>query len=330
MLALIFVATGGLFGVAGCVGAIRCGSNWGLIDRPSDRSSHFAPTPKGGGVGILLAFCSAAIVLKLKIGIWLPPALLSLVSLVGDSRDIRPKVRLLIQFGAAIAVLIAGSVPLPLLGATALVVVLMVGAIYIVGTANFYNFMDGINGVAGLCAILAYGFLAWFSASLGQADYLMLNICVASACIAFLPFNFPRAHVFMGDVGSILLGFVFAMEVVFLSRTLIDFMCLAAALLMFYMDEISTMAIRIWSGDAILKPHRKHLYQILVNEFGIAHYKVSSIYALAQLAICLVFGFLINFKMIYVIFAYGACFAVFCVVSLVIRNCAGTRAGERL
>ena len=92
----------------------------------------------------------------------------------------------------------------------------------------------------------------------------------------------------MGDVGSIFLGFLFAGIVTILSRNFLDFLCLASFLLPFYADEITTMYIRLSHNESLLKPHRKHLYQILVNELGIAHWKVSIGYGIAQLLIAVI------------------------------------------
>ena len=89
----------------------------------------------------------------------------------------------------------------------------------------------------------------------------------------------------MGDVGSILIGYVFAWAVVRLSHSPADFMCLCAFLCTFYADELSTMSVRLREGENLLRPHRRHLYQLLANEKGIAHWRVSSGYALAQLVV---------------------------------------------
>ena len=89
----------------------------------------------------------------------------------------------------------------------------------------------------------------------------------------------------MGDVGSILLGFVFAGMVVFLSGNLLDFICMAGFLFPFYADELNTMIVRLRDGENLTKPHRRHLYQLLANEYGIAHWKVSLGYGLFQLIV---------------------------------------------
>ena len=89
----------------------------------------------------------------------------------------------------------------------------------------------------------------------------------------------------MGDVGSILLGFVFAGMVVWLSRSLLDFICLAAFLFPLYADELTTMIARIKNGENLTRPHRRHLYQLLANEGNISHWKVAVGYGLVQLVV---------------------------------------------
>jgi Fuc2NAc and GlcNAc transferase len=108
---------------------------------------------------------------------------------------------------------------------------------------------------------------------------------MAAACLGFLPFNFPKAKVFMGDVGSVLLGFVFAALVVSLFRDLLDFVCLASYLFPFYVDELTTMVVRLKDGENLLNAHRRHVYQLLANEGGIPHWKVSLFYGFIQVLV---------------------------------------------
>ena len=104
--------------------------------------------------------------------------------------------------------------------------------------------------------------------------------------------NFPRARVFMGDVGSVLLGFVFALYVVAWSRTLADFLLFISFLLPFYLDEAVTLLPRLREGDSLTRPHRRHVYQILVNQMGIPHWRISLLYGTVQLVVALVTLFL--------------------------------------
>ncbi len=157
-------------------------------------------------------------------------------------------------------------------------------SVYITGTSNFYNFMDGINGIAGITGVVGFMLLAVYGHIEGiDSIYPVLAVAMAFSCLGFLPFNIPKAKVFMGDIGSVLLGFVFGCLVVIMAKSLLDFVCLVAFLFPFYADELTTMVIRIKNGDSLTLPHRKHLYQILANEGGIDHWKISLAYGLAQL-----------------------------------------------
>ena len=156
--------------------------------------------------------------------------------------------------------------------------------IFVVGTANFYNFMDGINGISGITGIIGFGMIAFYALNSGNDSHLStLAICMSISCVGFLPFNVPKAKVFMGDVGSILLGFVFSGMVVYLSNNVLDFICLSSFLFLFYADEFTTMIVRLKDGENLTKAHRRHLYQLLANEGKIPHWKISVAYGLLQL-----------------------------------------------
>lgn len=259
----------------------RLASQLGLVDHPNGRSSHATPTPKGGGVGILAAFALSSVTLNIPVGFWLPAAFLALFSFFGDRFELSPKFRLPLQFIAS-SFLIYSS---PITHNSSPIWFFFL-AVFIVGTANFYNFMDGINGIAGVTGATGFGLIALFGSLSGTAaSFVILAICLSLSCLGFLPFNIPKARVFMGDVGSILLGFVFAGMVVYLSKSLIDIICLSAFLFPFYADELTTMYVRLRDRESLTRPHRRHLYQILANEYGMPHWKVSVAYGLSQLII---------------------------------------------
>ena len=267
-----------LLGSIGAFAASACAYKWGLLDAPNQRSSHSHPTPKGGGIGILAAFVLTSLILKLSSAFWLPASFLSLLSFFGDKLDLSPKVRLPIQFIAALMLVLFSN-----LGFEISALLLIFFVVFIVSTANWFNFMDGINGIAGIAGIVGFSFLGYFSyLSHANHNFVVLSICMASSCLGFLPFNMPKAKVFMGDVGSILLGFVFAAIIVLVSKSFLDFVCLVGFLFPFYADELITMSVRISKGENLLMPHRKHFYQLLANEMGKDHWKVSIGYGFLQ------------------------------------------------
>ncbi|PNU18668.1 UDP-N-acetylmuramyl pentapeptide phosphotransferase [Geothermobacter hydrogeniphilus] len=272
-----------LLGFAGAWFMARFAFQLGLVDLPNERSSHVTPTPRGGGIGILFGLCLTGLLTHVPLLFWLPAAGLSVVSFFDDRLDLTPRLRLLLQFSAAVAVLLVanGDVAWPIR-----IPLFLFFAVFIVGTANFYNFMDGINGIAGITGLVTFSLVALF-AHQGQAPAWMTLLAagLAAACLGFLPFNVPRARVFMGDVGSVLLGFAYAGLVCLLSTTIPGFICLISFLFMFYADALTTLYIRKRDGEKLSQAHRRHLYQVLCNERGIAHWKVSCCYGLIQILI---------------------------------------------
>ncbi|HDP26191.1 MAG TPA: glycosyltransferase family 4 protein [Deltaproteobacteria bacterium] len=290
IVASLFVSSVLLGGIGAFV-VMKFGPVLDLVDVPNNRSSHDTPTPKGGGIGILAVFMLTALVEDIPIGFWVPVTFLALVSLFGDMRNLSVLLRLVVQFTAAVVVLVsiivAGqSTLISTLRIISVIAVAGLFLIYIAGSANIYNFMDGINGIAAVTGVVAFSLLAWYASLIEfGSSYMVLCLCMACACLGFLPFNMPRAKVFMGDVGSILLGFVFALMTIVLADNFTVFCALASCLFFFYADELTTMYLRVRDGERLSKPHRRHLYQLLVNEMGIQHWKVSLGYGVCQLCI---------------------------------------------
>jgi len=127
----------------------------------------------------------------------------------------------------------------------------------------------------------------------------------------------------MGDVGSVLLGFVFAGLVVTLARNYLEMVCFAAMLFPFYADELTTMVVRLRSGEKLTRSHRRHLYQLLVNEFGIVHWKISLTYAVAQLAIGAGVLIVYPYGVRAVLMFLAMCFIGFTLLTIPVRRIAG-------
>ncbi len=298
----------------------RFGCRIGAMDVPNCRSSHHREIPKGAGLGILVALMVSSLLLSIPYFIWFPAMVISLASFWGADKHVLPvSHRLAIHFGCSLFFLYL-FLHSQNQGPPGYLVWLPV-LVFIVGTANFYNFMDGIDGIAGITGFLAFLLTGAYAGLAGMGpDMALFSLSMASACLAFLCFSFPKASVFLGDVGSILLGFVFACLVVFLSRNLSDFLVMAGFLSMFYFDELFTMAGRIRNKESLVEPHRKHIYQLLVNEAGIAHWKVSLGYGLAQLAIGGSAIWLQPKGIGWLIAMYGTAALIFTGVSVCIRN----------
>jgi len=291
----------------------RWGSTIGLLDKANHRSSHNGVVPKGGGIGLLATFFLAVWVLAFPVFFGICVGLVSLLSLYSDRHEISPKSRLCMQFALAIGLMI-GLLYWEGRSWSAYLLIPLFSA-FVVGTANYYNFMDGINGIAAITGVVGFGLVAVFAGFAGANEtYMTLALCMVSACVGFLPFNMPSARVFMGDVGSVLLGFVFAGLVVGLARSVSDFVVLCSFLFPFYADELTTEYVRLRDGEIpevrgqrsevrgrkaeggtgswladwkmrlglLATPHRRHVYQLLANEMGIAHWKVSVGYGVLQ------------------------------------------------
>lgn len=306
-----------LLGGGGAWFVARYGFELDIIDRANHRSSHSGSVPKGGGIGILANFIFVSVLLGFPGFFWMPAVFLSLASLLGDRVDLSVILRLFIQIGCAIFVLIYFFV----LTGSKLYFLFPFMVLFIAGTANIYNFMDGINGIAGIAAAIAFGLLGFYAHCIGaDGRYIVLTIAIAMSSLSFLYFNIPAARVFMGDVGSVLLGFVFALVVIFLSRDMADFICMSGFLFLFYLDELTTMAIRLKNKERLTKAHRKHLYQLLANEMGGAHWKISLGYGTLQLMIGLAVIFLSSYGIVFVFLLYAVCSIVFIGLSNIIRK----------
>lgn len=336
-IALLFTACASL-GAAGAWLVAGMAFRERLLDTPNERSSHTVATPRGGGVGILAAFIMAGFTLRIPTTFMFAAILISGASFYGDYFRMSVRSRLVFQVISAVILLfpllprLSAHYALSTFGFPSYVFFLILPLIFIflIGTANFYNFMDGINGIAGLSGVIGFGLLGLCtlyrpSPDAFQTALSLLSVCVALACLGYLPFNMPRARVFMGDVGSILLGFVFAGLVVTLARNDLEMVCFAALLFPCYADELTTMVIRLRNRENLIRSHRRHLYQLLVNEFGMPHWKVSSIYGAAQLSIgggvLAVYPFGVGVVLVFL----TACFAGFTLLTVHVRKIANQR-----
>jgi len=274
---------------------------FGLLDRPNDRSMHIRVTPRGGGIGIVLAVLVAPGLLPafrttpgLPVVICLSSALLiAAVSLRDDFKSLSAGVRFLCHLLLAGVVIggtgyyrrasvpFGGIVDFGWMGVPLTVV-------WIVGLTNVYNFMDGIDGIAGVQGLTAG--LAWMAAGwwLSSPAVALLGTALAGGCLGFLIHNWPPARIFMGDVGSAFLGFLFALlPLVALREPSLQGRPFEAEVLPvfgllvvwpFVGDGFYTFVRRACRGEIVWKPHRAHLYQRLVA-VGWRHSKVSSLYA---------------------------------------------------
>ncbi len=280
---------------------------WGLkhlLDIPNERSSHYVPTPRGGGLGIvvttLVLFGMALLTgdyseghASLPLLIFLGCAgVIALIGWIDDRADLSAKARLLIQLGiSVIAVLVVGAVTqveLQPLGVVVLVPPLayLINVVWVVGGTNIYNFMDGIDGIAGVQALIAGGAWSVVLLSHGQIELALFAALLAASSLGFLFLNRPPALIFMGDVGSTFLGFSLAMLPLLAFARTGDPRALGLGGLFiapFVLDGAFTVIRRAIRHENVLKAHRSHVYQRLVIR-GYSHRQITGLYALYALA----------------------------------------------
>ena len=228
------------------------------MDHPNERSLHATPTPRIGGLGIMAGVLVAT--MWLADGALLPVVLgafaLAVVSVLDDVRGLPVRVRFLAHFVAAAGCLLA-------LGLTGWA--LLAGTLAAAWMTNLYNFMDGSDGLAGGMAAIGFGALA-LAAWLGDASGLAaFCAAIAAAALAFLRFNFPPARVFMGDAGSIPLGFLAATLGILGARQHVwPWLFPLLVFSPFIVDASVTLSRRALRGEKIWQAHRSHYYQRVV------------------------------------------------------------------
>lgn len=275
---------------AGCVFFLGWPACWalrrlGVIDKPNARSSHAIPTVRGGGVSIILTLLGAIVGLAWNSGehLALAPILtlgvavlvLAVVSFCDDLKSVGALVRFGCHAAAAISVLALVGVPQIGTWETSRLMLALVGFLWVAGYTNAFNFMDGINGLAaGQAAVtgLATAALALAAGVPVQHPLVWLALVVAGAAAGFLPHNFPRARMFMGDVSSAPLGFLLAALGWWLACEAGWWLLLPVGLLHanFVLDTGVTLARRVARGERWYEPHREHFYQRLIRS-GFSH-----------------------------------------------------------
>lgn len=237
------------------------------LDRPNHRSLHNRVVPRTGGLAIMLATLIAWW-MQAQPWIWtLSSLMLVIVSLVDDVHNLPAGLRLFVQLAIAIITL-----SFMRLGGVADTFLLVLALAWM---TNLYNFMDGSDGLAGGMAVIGFGAYAIAASEAGHAELMLLSGTISSASLAFLIFNFYPARIFMGDAGSIPLGFLAGAFGIFgwqqgiwpLWFPLLVFSA-------FIFDASLTLAKRALRGERIWEAHRSHYYQRLV-QMGWGHRKTA-------------------------------------------------------
>ncbi|MCB1792886.1 MAG: glycosyltransferase family 4 protein [Candidatus Competibacteraceae bacterium] len=249
----------------------------GPIDHPNARSLHEQPTPRTGGLAVLAGIMIGILLIMFKntglpvhtlgfISIGLIP--LALVSFQDDRTGVAARWRILIHLLAGVSLLAAGLTPerlslpgwiLSLPGWIAVPLTLL----FVVWMINLYNFMDGMDGFASGMAVIGFSTLAGLSWS--DAGFATFCLTIAAASAGFLVHNFPPAKIFLGDTGSITLGFLAAACGLWGARaSLFPFWVTLLVFSPFIMDATVTLLLRLLRGEKVWEAHRSHYYQRLV------------------------------------------------------------------
>ncbi|MFG0379757.1 glycosyltransferase family 4 protein [Pseudomonas sp. zbq_18] len=266
-----------------------------ILDIPNQRSSHSRPTPRGGGMAIVLSFLLTLPILVL--GNWLTPAqaiallggggVVALVGFLDDHRHIPARWRLLAHvLSAAWAIYWLGGVPDLQLGDTVFSlgwVGVPLGILYLVWLLNLYNFMDGIDGIAAVEAITTCLSVVAIAALIGSWQLALLPALLATAVAGFLYWNFPPAKIFMGDAGSGFLGFILGVLSLLMAWERPELLFSWLILLgVFLVDASCTLLRRFLRGEKVYEAHRSHAYQHASRIIG-SHLPVTLAVALINL-----------------------------------------------
>jgi len=248
------------------------------LDAPNERSLHEHPVPRTGGIAIAAGVGTACLLgHAFPASIVLIAAALAVVSLADDVMGLPTLLRLLLHLAAAAAV-VAFELQVPALAAILL-------ALAIAWTTNAYNFMDGSDGMAAGMAVVGFGAYSVAAQLAGAVPLSTLCASVAAAAAAFLPFNWHPARLFMGDAGSVPLGFLAgALGVAGWSDGIWPLWFPVLVFAPFLGDATLTLARRLWRRERVWQAHREHYYQRLVR-LGFGHQR-TALLEYAAMAMC--------------------------------------------
>jgi Fuc2NAc and GlcNAc transferase len=264
-----------------------------IMDIPNDRSSHSRPTPRGGGLAIVIAFLAAATILRLVNQL---PATMYLalsagaavagIGFLDDRYQVSALSRFTVHIAAALLVLAVLGAGDPAAAASSQVTRYLFGAFAMIfaltWATNLFNFMDGIDGLAATEAIfISTGAALLNSIARGDPGVTTMLLCLCASVSGFLAWNWPPARLFMGDVGSGFLGFTLA--ALAFGTSAAGRVPMAAWLILgglFVIDASITLVLRMMRGERWTEPHRTHAYQQLTRRWA-SHRKVT----LASIAI---------------------------------------------
>ncbi len=268
-----------------------------VLDIPNQRSSHKIPTPRGGGVAVVICYLAFIVFtgitqllpLALTAGLLVSGLLVAFIGFLDDHGHVKASWRLVVHFAAAgIVVYVAGAVPELLIfglvvdfGPLAYILAVL-GVVWVL---NLYNFMDGIDGIAAIEAVSICIVMAMLVAfETGSQQLLGLHLGLASCIAGFLIWNHPPAKIFMGDAGSGFIGLSMAALILLSANISTDLLWAWLVMLgVFIVDATYTLVARSLRGKKFHEAHRSHAYQHAALRFK-KHWPVS--YGVLLINVC--------------------------------------------
>jgi Fuc2NAc and GlcNAc transferase len=249
----------------------------GLIDNPTERSSHTKPTPSGGGlVLVLIILISNINLVKVCPEFFFGGLLIAGISFIDDIKPVPARYRLIIQIlvVGAMVIFLPLQNPIRFIPIVVFKIIIFFSGVWFI---NIYNFMDGIDGLAGgYATAAAIGFLYCIQNTIIVENWnINIYLQLIYVTLPFLVFNWYPAKIFMGDTGSTFIGFAFfclgARALIFGNNIMYSF---AIIMSFFWIDATMTLLRRFFNGKKILQPHKEHAFHKATRLFG--HWKVSS------------------------------------------------------
>jgi UDP-N-acetylmuramyl pentapeptide phosphotransferase/UDP-N-acetylglucosamine-1-phosphate transferase len=281
---------------------LKLALKYNIIDKPNQRSSHIEPTVRGGGLIFVVISWFHYLFLGADVYLIIGSSLAAITAFIDDIKPLHQLPRLFAHFlGLSIVFLGFGYAQIP-------IIYWVLIFIFVTGWVNAYNFMDGINGISFIYALVALLFFYQFPELNSFSEFIQT---LSLALLVFGFYNYrKKARVFAGDVGSVFLAFVLGFFMFQLIFTTLNF-GLILMFVVYGLDAVITILFRLSRGENIFLPHRTHLYQYLVNELKMSHLTVSLLYGLIQLLINILVIYLynngllsiLNFCILLVIFA---------------------------
>lgn len=265
-----------------------------FIDNPNERSLHKVPTPRIGGLAIVVAtllLCLIYIAIEdvtvsFQIwSLWGSFAALAVLGMIDDRISLSAAVRAVIHILVAVGFVI-GLTQSPELAVQTSILSTLLAVVFLGWSANLFNFMDGADGLVGLNSAIGLSTLAWL-APYGSLVSLTAAF-LAGACAGFLLFNWQPAKVFLGDAGSVPIGFMAAgLGLIGVFREYWQWWIPLACFLPLLFDSTVTLTHRVLRGEKPWRAHREHTYQRLILA-GRGHAGVAKLYGFVSLICCFV------------------------------------------